>query len=97
MTRPYASTSVVDLGLNKDVTELLSECEHSTLAQTLLLPEDVALRHLPALSIAHRRLDFTSQRPPLTPLDEVTRTYCSGNGCSASCALLKLLVVLEKI
>lgn len=66
-----------DLGLNKDVTELLSECEHSTLAQTLLLPEDVALRHLPALSIAHRRLDFTSQRPPLTPLDEcVVRVCC---------------------
>lgn len=66
-----------DIGLNKDVTELLSECEHPSLAQTLLLPEDVALRHLPALSVAHRRLDFTSQRPPLTPLDEcVVRVCC---------------------
>ncbi|KAL0171382.1 hypothetical protein M9458_031693, partial [Cirrhinus mrigala] len=56
--------------LNKDVTELLNECEQPALVQTLLLPEDLALRHLPALSVAHRRLDFTSQRPPLTPLDE---------------------------
>ncbi|KAK7146853.1 hypothetical protein R3I94_009638 [Phoxinus phoxinus] len=66
-----------DLGLNKDVTELLSECEQPGLVQTLLLPEDLALRHLPALSVAHRRLDFTSQRPPLTPLDEcVVRVCC---------------------
>lgn len=66
-----------DLGLNKDVTELLNECEQPGLVQTLLLPEDLALRHLPALSVAHRRLDFTSQRPPLTPLDEcVVRVCC---------------------
>uniref|UniRef100_A0A673IHL2 Nonsense-mediated mRNA decay factor n=1 Tax=Sinocyclocheilus rhinocerous TaxID=307959 RepID=A0A673IHL2_9TELE len=68
---------VADLGLNKDVTELLNECEQPGLVQTLLLPEDLALRHLPALSVAHRRLDFTSQRPPLTPLDEcVVRVCC---------------------
>uniref|UniRef100_A0A673IHK4 Nonsense-mediated mRNA decay factor n=1 Tax=Sinocyclocheilus rhinocerous TaxID=307959 RepID=A0A673IHK4_9TELE len=66
-----------NLGLNKDVTELLNECEQPGLVQTLLLPEDLALRHLPALSVAHRRLDFTSQRPPLTPLDEcVVRVCC---------------------
>ncbi|XDV40882.1 hypothetical protein PO909_009880 [Leuciscus waleckii] len=66
-----------DLGLNKDVTELLNECEQPGLVQTLLLPEDLALRHLPALSVAHRRLDFTNQRPPLTPLDEcVVRVCC---------------------
>ncbi|XP_067304084.1 nonsense-mediated mRNA decay factor SMG5 [Pseudorasbora parva] len=66
-----------DLGLNKDVTELLNGCEQPGLVQTLLLPEDLALRHLPALSVAHRRLDFTSQRPPLTPLDEcVVRVCC---------------------
>ncbi|XP_016137455.1 protein SMG5 isoform X1 [Sinocyclocheilus grahami] len=66
-----------DLGLNKDVTKLLNECEQPGLVQTLLLPEDLALRHLPALSVAHRRLDFTSQRPPLTPLDEcVVRVCC---------------------
>lgn len=61
-----------DLGLNKEVTELLNESERPGLVQTLLLPEDLALRHLPALSSAHRRLDFTSQRPSLTPLEEVT-------------------------
>uniref|UniRef100_A0A8C0Y948 Nonsense-mediated mRNA decay factor n=1 Tax=Cyprinus carpio carpio TaxID=630221 RepID=A0A8C0Y948_CYPCA len=66
-----------DLGLNKHVTDLLNECEQPGLVQTLLLPEDLALRHLPALSVAHRRLDFTSQRPPLTPLDEcVVRVCC---------------------
>uniref|UniRef100_A0A8C2GAM1 Nonsense-mediated mRNA decay factor n=1 Tax=Cyprinus carpio TaxID=7962 RepID=A0A8C2GAM1_CYPCA len=48
-----------DLGLNKHVTDLLNECEQPGLVQTLLLPEDLALRHLPALSVAHRRLDFT--------------------------------------
>lgn len=68
----FFSRSDADLGLNKDVTELLNECEQPGLVQTLLLPEDLALRHLPALSVAHRRLDFTNQRPPLTPLDEVT-------------------------
>ncbi|XP_052474501.1 nonsense-mediated mRNA decay factor SMG5 isoform X2 [Carassius gibelio] len=66
-----------DLGLNKHVTDLLNECEQPGLVQTLLLPEDLALRHLPALSVAHRRLDFTGQRPPLTPLDEcVVRVCC---------------------
>uniref|UniRef100_A0A8C1KVX1 Nonsense-mediated mRNA decay factor n=1 Tax=Cyprinus carpio TaxID=7962 RepID=A0A8C1KVX1_CYPCA len=68
---------VGNLGLNKHVTDLLNECEQPGLVQTLLLPEDLALRHLPALSVAHRRLDFTSQRPPLTPLDEcVVRVCC---------------------
>ncbi len=75
--------SIADLGLNKDVTALLNECEQPGLVQTLLLPEDLALRHLPALSVAHRRLDFTSQRPPLTPLDEVSITLTS---LCASCA-----------
>ncbi|XP_026139080.1 protein SMG5-like [Carassius auratus] len=66
-----------DLGLNKHVTELLNECEQPGLVQSLLLPEDLALRHLPVLSVAHRRLDFTGQRPPLTPLDEcVVRVCC---------------------
>uniref|UniRef100_A0A8C2G6T2 Nonsense-mediated mRNA decay factor n=1 Tax=Cyprinus carpio TaxID=7962 RepID=A0A8C2G6T2_CYPCA len=73
----FFSGSLADLGLNKHVTDLLNECEQPGLVQTLLLPEDLALRHLPALSVAHRRLDFTSQRPPLTPLDEcVVRVCC---------------------
>lgn len=66
-----------DLGLNKEVAELLNESERPGLVQTLLLPEDLALRHLPALSSAHRRLDFTSQRPSLSPLEEcVVRLGC---------------------
>uniref|UniRef100_A0A8C1KQQ4 Nonsense-mediated mRNA decay factor n=1 Tax=Cyprinus carpio TaxID=7962 RepID=A0A8C1KQQ4_CYPCA len=70
-------SKMLETGLNKHVTDLLNECEQPGLVQTLLLPEDLALRHLPALSVAHRRLDFTSQRPPLTPLDEcVVRVCC---------------------
>ncbi|XP_029928033.1 nonsense-mediated mRNA decay factor SMG5 [Myripristis murdjan] len=66
-----------DLGLNMEVTELLNECEQPGLVQSLLLPEDLALRHLPALNLAHRRLDFTRHRPSLSPLQEcVVRVCC---------------------
>uniref|UniRef100_A0A667WZE6 Nonsense-mediated mRNA decay factor n=1 Tax=Myripristis murdjan TaxID=586833 RepID=A0A667WZE6_9TELE len=59
------------------VTELLNECEQPGLVQSLLLPEDLALRHLPALNLAHRRLDFTRHRPSLSPLQEcVVRVCC---------------------
>uniref|UniRef100_A0A665UF30 Nonsense-mediated mRNA decay factor n=1 Tax=Echeneis naucrates TaxID=173247 RepID=A0A665UF30_ECHNA len=59
------------------VTELLNECEQPGLVQSLLLPEDLALRHLPALSVAHRRLDFTHRNPSLSPLQEcVVRVCC---------------------
>lgn len=51
--------------------ELLSECEQPGLVQSLLLPEDLALRHLPALNLAHRRLDYTRPRPSLSPVQEV--------------------------
>lgn len=67
-----------ELGLNAEVTELLNECEQPGLVQSLLLPEDLALRHLPALSVAHRRLDFTRRNPSLSSLQEVhshTRTH----------------------
>ncbi|TRY55317.1 hypothetical protein DNTS_013468 [Danionella cerebrum] len=65
------------LVLDKGVTRLLNECEQPGLVQTLLLPEDLALHHLPALNMAHRALDFTSERPHLTPLDEcVVRVCC---------------------
>ncbi|XP_060937376.1 nonsense-mediated mRNA decay factor SMG5 [Limanda limanda] len=66
-----------ELGLNAEVTQLLSECEQPGLVQSLLLPEDLALRHLPALSVAHRRLDFTHRNPSLSPLQEcVVRVCC---------------------
>uniref|UniRef100_A0A8D3CWR3 Nonsense-mediated mRNA decay factor n=1 Tax=Scophthalmus maximus TaxID=52904 RepID=A0A8D3CWR3_SCOMX len=66
-----------ELGLNAELTQLLSECEQPGLVQSLLLPEDVALRHLPALSVAHRRLDFTHRKPSLSPLQEcVVRVCC---------------------
>uniref|UniRef100_A0A4W5Q5W7 Nonsense-mediated mRNA decay factor n=1 Tax=Hucho hucho TaxID=62062 RepID=A0A4W5Q5W7_9TELE len=66
-----------ELGLNTEVTELLSECEQPSLVQSLLLPEDLALRHLPALNLAHRRLDYTRPRPSLSPVQEcVVRVCC---------------------
>ncbi|KAM3872959.1 nonsense-mediated mRNA decay factor SMG5 [Diretmus argenteus] len=66
-----------EFGLNTEVTQLLSDCEQPGLVQSLLLPEDLALRHLPALSLAHRRLDFTRRRPSLNPLQEcVVRVCC---------------------
>uniref|UniRef100_A0A671WF14 Nonsense-mediated mRNA decay factor n=1 Tax=Sparus aurata TaxID=8175 RepID=A0A671WF14_SPAAU len=66
-----------ELGLNAEVTELLNECEQPGLVQSLLLPEDLALRHLPALSVAHRRLDFTRRNPSLSSLQEcVVRVCC---------------------
>ncbi|PWA24936.1 hypothetical protein CCH79_00015473 [Gambusia affinis] len=69
-------TNVNDLGLNSEVTEMLKECEQPGLSQTLLLPEDVALRHLPALSAAHRRLDFSHRNSSLSPLQECVLRVC---------------------
>lgn len=60
-----------ELSLNAEVTELLNECERPDLVQSLLLPEDLALRHLPALGVAHRRLDFSRRNSSLSPLQEV--------------------------
>lgn len=71
MTFTLIHVCITELGLIPEVTELLNECEHPSLVQSLLLPEDLALRHLPALSVAHRRLDFTRHNPSLSPLQEV--------------------------
>uniref|UniRef100_A0A8C3AFU1 Nonsense-mediated mRNA decay factor n=1 Tax=Cyclopterus lumpus TaxID=8103 RepID=A0A8C3AFU1_CYCLU len=65
-----------ELGLNAAVTELLNECEQPGLVQSLLLPEDLALRHLPALTGAHRRLDFTRRNPSLSSLQECAVRVC---------------------
>uniref|UniRef100_A0A8C4EIV4 Nonsense-mediated mRNA decay factor n=1 Tax=Dicentrarchus labrax TaxID=13489 RepID=A0A8C4EIV4_DICLA len=70
-------SKMLELGLNAEVTELLNECEQPGLVQSLLLPEDLALRHLPALNVAHRRLDFTRRNPSLSSLQEcVVRVCC---------------------
>ncbi|XP_068180834.1 nonsense-mediated mRNA decay factor SMG5 [Antennarius striatus] len=65
-----------ELGLTAEVTELLNECERPGLVQTLLLPEDLAMHNLPALNVAHRRLDFTRQNPSLNPLQECVARVC---------------------
>lgn len=67
----FPAARSAELGLNTEVMKLLSECEQPGLAQSLLLPEDLALRHLPALSATHRRLDFSCRNPSLGPLQEV--------------------------
>ncbi|KAG7318012.1 hypothetical protein KOW79_019047 [Hemibagrus wyckioides] len=65
-----------DLGLKKEVRDLLAGSEQPDLVQTVLLPEDQALRHLPALNLAHRRLDFTHHRASLSPLQECAVRLC---------------------
>ncbi|MCJ8745424.1 hypothetical protein PDJAM_G00130020 [Pangasius djambal] len=65
-----------DLGLKKEVRDLLASSEQPDLVQTVLLPEDQALRHLPALNLAHRRLDFTHHRASLSPLQECVVRLC---------------------
>lgn len=70
-TNLYLCVLAAELSLNAEVTELLNECERPDLVQSLLLPEDLALRHLPALGVAHRRLDFSRRNSSLSPLQEV--------------------------
>ncbi|KAM8826814.1 nonsense-mediated mRNA decay factor SMG5 [Synchiropus picturatus] len=66
-----------EIGLTPQLKEMLNQCEDPGLSQSLLLPEDVALRHLPALSVAHRRLDFARRSPSLSSLQEcVVRVCC---------------------
>ncbi|XP_058863332.1 nonsense-mediated mRNA decay factor SMG5-like [Acipenser ruthenus] len=66
-----------EVPLCEEVSELLSACERPDLQQTLLLPEDVALRHLPALRAAHKRLDMERESPTLSTLQEsVVRLSC---------------------
>ncbi|KAM9723743.1 LOW QUALITY PROTEIN: nonsense-mediated mRNA decay factor SMG5 [Menidia menidia] len=65
-----------DLGLSAEVADMLSGCERPGLAQTMLLPEDLALRHLPALSLAHRGLDFSRRNLSASPLQECVVRLC---------------------
>uniref|UniRef100_A0AAV2MFM5 Nonsense-mediated mRNA decay factor n=1 Tax=Knipowitschia caucasica TaxID=637954 RepID=A0AAV2MFM5_KNICA len=69
-----------ELGLSADLLQWLSVCEQPELVQTLLLPEDRALRLLPALASAHRKMDWSqrgAQRgAPLGPLQECAVRVC---------------------
>lgn len=65
------------LELCKEVREVLSGAELPELRANLLLPEDVALRNLPPLRNAHRRLNFEQDRPIFSALEEsVVRICC---------------------
>lgn len=66
-----------DLGLSVELRDSLRSSEHSDLVQSALLPEDRALRLLPALGAAHRRMDWSRAGPDLSPLHEcVVRVCC---------------------
>lgn len=71
-------TKILEAGLSlpPEVCRMLSECEQPVLVQSVLLPEDVSLRLLPALSSAHRRLDFSRRHAPLSPLQECVVRLC---------------------
>ncbi|KAJ0066685.1 hypothetical protein NL108_017875 [Boleophthalmus pectinirostris] len=68
--------SAAELGLSPEVLQLLRVSEQSELVQSVLLPEDRALRLVPALSSAHRRMDWSQRGPPLTPLQECVVRLC---------------------
>ncbi|XP_015266286.1 PREDICTED: protein SMG5 [Gekko japonicus] len=60
-----------------EVKNMLPGCELPDLSSCLLLPEDVALRHLPALKNAHKRSNFEQDRPVLSEVEEsVVRICC---------------------
>lgn len=66
-----------DLGLSAELRAALRPSERSDLVQSTLLPEDRALRLLPALSVAHRRMDWSQPGLDLSPLHEcVVRVCC---------------------
>lgn len=66
-----------DLGLSVELSEVLRATEQSDMVQCALLPEDRALRLLPAFSAAHRRKDWSRPGPDLSPLHEcVVRVCC---------------------
>lgn len=50
---------------------MLAGGELPDLGACLLLPEDVALRSLPPLKSAHKRLNFEQDRPGLSDVEEV--------------------------
>ncbi|NXS55653.1 SMG5 protein, partial [Brachypteracias leptosomus] len=59
------------LALCHEVKDILSGAELPDLKANLLLPEDVALRNLPPLRNAHKRLNFEQDRPLFSALEEV--------------------------
>ncbi|NXD88581.1 SMG5 protein, partial [Halcyon senegalensis] len=61
------------LALCHQVKDVLSGAELPDLQANLLLPEDVALRNLPPLKNAHKRLNFEQDRPVFSAVEEVGR------------------------
>ncbi|NXG80130.1 SMG5 protein, partial [Baryphthengus martii] len=59
------------LALCHEVQDVLSGAELPDLKANLLLPEDVALRNLPPLRNAHKRLNFERDRPVFSAVEEI--------------------------
>ncbi|OCT69448.1 protein SMG5 [Xenopus laevis] len=59
-----------------EVKKLLMDSELPDINSHLLLPEDSALRNLPPLRLAHRKINFEQERPPLTVMEESVARSC---------------------
>ncbi|KAM8920688.1 nonsense-mediated mRNA decay factor SMG5 [Pelodytes ibericus] len=64
------------IALCNEVKNFLQEAELPEIRQHLLLPEDAALRNLPPLRAAHRKVSFEQERPVLTVLEESIVQSC---------------------
>ncbi|KAM4603240.1 nonsense-mediated mRNA decay factor SMG5 [Discoglossus pictus] len=62
--------------LCNEVKNLLQESELPDMSSHLLLPEDAALRNLPPLRAAHRKVNFEQERPVLSVLEESVVRSC---------------------
>ncbi|CAH2327213.1 SMG5 [Pelobates cultripes] len=73
-----AAGKILDSGITlcNEVKNLLPESEFPEIRQHLLLPEDTALRNLPPLRAAHRKVNFEQERPVLTVLEESIVRSC---------------------
>ncbi|XP_053560577.1 nonsense-mediated mRNA decay factor SMG5 isoform X2 [Bombina bombina] len=67
-----AASKIQEAGISlcNEVKNLLRESEYPEIRSHLLLPEDMALRNLPPLRGAHRKVNFDQERPVLSVLEE---------------------------
>ncbi|NXL68017.1 SMG5 protein, partial [Chordeiles acutipennis] len=79
------------LALCNEVKDILSDAELPDLKTNLLLPEDVALRNLPPLKNAHKRLNFEQDRPIFSAVEEVMGQSPPSDPLPASSPLLHVL------
>ncbi|KAM4690025.1 nonsense-mediated mRNA decay factor SMG5 [Rhinophrynus dorsalis] len=73
-----AAAKILETGipLCNEVKNLLLQSELPDMNSHLLLPEDSALRNLPPLRSAHRKINFEQERPALSVLEESIVRSC---------------------